>query len=242
MLNENQFINKIILITGSSQGIGKELAVKFADKKAKLIINYSRSASKALNIFKTIKKLSPDSILIKADVSKLKEVEKMFKKIIQKFGRVDILINNAGIVCEHSNFLKTSQKEWQRTIDVNLTGTYNCLRTAAPYFLKQRKGKILNISSLRSLYGASDIIAYSASKAGVDNLTKSFAKIFGADIMVNSLLLGRMNLGMSQTSDSKKNLVDFNKFFNQVATLVSDKSKLTGQIITGLPKKISNEI
>jgi 3-oxoacyl-[acyl-carrier protein] reductase len=238
-----KFQNKIILITGAGKGIGRELAIFLSkNNNSRIIINYSKSKNQAVNTVKEISKLGGQAIAIRADISKRNDVLKMVNKTIKRFGRIDILINNAGIV-EANDWKNISDKEWQRVVDVNLKGTFECSRAAGQIMLRQKHGKIINISSLRGILGASDIIAYSTAKAGVINLTKSFAKALAPYVNVNCLVLGRMNIGMNRTDDKKlikdfagetlvKRMGSIDDIIASVDFLTSDKSSfITGQTL-----------
>lgn len=197
------FANKIVFVTGASRGIGNALAIAFAEKKAKVVVNYNSSKKEAEKTVKQITDSGGQAIKIKANVSKKKEVDKMVKQIIKKEKKIDILINNAGVV-ESSSWRNLNDKDWQKVIEVNLKGVFECSRAVGLLMLSQKYGKIINISSLRGLLGAEDIIAYGAAKAGVINLTKSFAKALSPNVNVNCIALGRMNIGMSKTANKNK--------------------------------------
>jgi len=164
-----EFKNKIILVTGSSRGIGKATALAFAKEGAKLIINYSKSKEEAEQVKEEINKIS-EAIAIKCDVSKEKQVKKMFDKIIAKFGKIDILVNNAGTYIDGDEW-NGNEKIWEETLRLDLISVMNTSKYVAEIFLKQKSGIIVNISSRYSLSGAYDSLAYSAAKAGVANLT-----------------------------------------------------------------------
>jgi len=237
------FKNKIILITGSARGIGHHLALEFGKLQATIIVNFSKSKTEALNTVTKIEQNGGKAIIIKANVSKIQDVKSMCRQIIKKCGRVDILINNAGAVFEDMDWTKHDHKNWDKTIAVNLTGVFNCILAVAPIMIKQKSGKILNISSLRSILGATDIIAYAAAKAGVNNLTKSYAKILSPYINVNSLVLGKINYGINQITDQKttkklfannlmKRLGNQDDVFNATSFLTSFQSDfITGQTL-----------
>jgi len=236
MLRTNTYFhNKTILITGSSRGIGQYMAQRFAALGSIIIVNYSQSAADAYTTVSTIEKQGGQAVAIKANISDRDMVESMYSQILSKYGHLDILINNAGAVFKGD--------DWTKTIATNLTGTYNCLHAAMPIMKNQESGKILNISSLRSILGATDIAAYAAAKAGVDNLTKSFAKILSPYVNVNSLVLGRIDGGMNQIKDNQtknelantnllKRLGSLQDVFQTAKFLVSNKSSfITGQSI-----------
>ena len=237
------FKNSVILITGSSHGLGKILAINFAKLGAVVIINYYHSKEKALETLNEITNFGGKAIIIKTDISKLKNVQFMANKIIKTYHKIDILINNAGGVFENSDWTKHNQSDWEKTISLNLTGSFNCLSVIGQTMLKQKSGKIVNISSLRSILGANDVVAYSASKAGVNNLTKSFAKILSPHVNVNTIVPGRINIGVGLIKnilDSKntkktnllKRLCSPIDIFNVTKFLCSTESEfITGQTI-----------
>ena len=191
--------NKIVLVTGSSRGIGKAIALLFAKEGAKVIVNYSKSEKEANEVLNEIKKTS-DGIAIKCDVSNENEVKSMIEKIIRKFGRLDILINNAGIVFDIPLFEKTVE-QWNKTLGVNLIGTFLCSKYAVPYIKKQKSGVIINIASTNGIDSLSPESAdYDASKAGVISLTKNLASELAPNIRVNCVAPGWVN------TDINKNL------------------------------------
>lgn len=236
------FQNKVVLITGSGRGIGASLALAFAQSGASVIVNYFHSKKEAILVVNKIKTLGRKAIAIKADVSKRKDVEFLVNEAIRKFGRIDVLINNAGIV-ESCSWENISEKDWHRTIDINLKGVFECGRIVGQQMLKQKYGKIINIVSLRGFLGAEDIMAYAAAKAGVINLTKSFAKAFAPFVNVNCLCLGPINVGMNQKNNLERNkqltnqtlikrLGKIEDVINGVRFLASDKSSfITGHIL-----------
>lgn len=169
---------KVVVITGSSKGIGRETAKAFAKENAKVVINYCHSDTIAKNLFDEIKTYNENCVLVKADVTKSDEVTAFYHEVIKAFGRVDILINNAG-VCDDNLIQMMPIEQWQRVIDVNLTGMFLCSREFSKVMIKQKCGKIINISSLKGKEGAAGQVNYSASKAGVIGFTKALAKEVG---------------------------------------------------------------
>jgi 3-oxoacyl-[acyl-carrier protein] reductase len=188
---------KVALITGSSRGIGKATAILFAQEGAKIVINYSKSEKEAKETLKEIEKIS-EAIIIKCDVSDEKQVQKMIEETIKKFERIDILVNNAGIVYDIPIFEKTL-KQFRRTLDVNLIGTFLCSKYVSPYMLKQGSGSIINISSTNGINTPSPESAdYDASKAGIISLTKNLAKELAPKIRVNSIAPGWIDTDMNK--------------------------------------------
>lgn len=196
--------NKIILITGSSRGLGKEIAYRLAEQKATVIINYNNSKKEALELQEKIKNdFDIDSMTIKCDVSKESEVKKMIEKIIKKYGRIDILINNAAISIDDA-LLTKDVKNFKKVIDINLIGTFLTIKHVSKYMLKNKSGKIINISSTNGIdtfYPES--ADYDASKAGVISLTHNFAKELAPIITVNSIAPGWINTDMNKDLDKK---------------------------------------
>ena len=189
---------KIALVTGASRGIGRAIAKLFAQEGAKVVINYSRSEKEASSLAEEIKKQGGEVLLIKADVSKPQEVKEMVKKTLARFGRIDILINNAGVLVQAS-FLESTAQMWNKMMDVNLKGSYLCAKEVAPLMLKQKSGKIINISSVSGLAQKSALgnVPYATSKAGVIGLTRSLAVNLGSTINVNAICPGLIETDMS---------------------------------------------
>lgn len=210
----------VVLVTGSSRGLGKELVIEYAKRGLDVVINYYKSESKAKTLEKYINENYPvKTLCIKCDISKEEEVEEMFNKIIDEFGRIDILVNNASI-CKDTLFNDIKVVEFQRILDVNLIGTFLCSKYASKFMLENKKGVIVNISSTNGLdtyYPES--AAYDASKAGIINLTHNMAKEYAPFIRVNCICPGWMNtdmnkeLSMEQIRKEKRKIL-LNKFAN----------------------------
>lgn len=185
---------KKVLITGGAKGIGRQTAKLFCEKGYEVYINYLTSEIEAQKLAK-----ETGVIPIKADVSSPKEVEEMFAKI----GGVDVLINNAGIA-QQKLFCDITYEEWDRMIGVNLTGVFNCTKSALPYMINKKAGSIVNISSMWGICGASCEVHYSASKAGVIGLTKALAKEVGpSGITVNCIAPGMIDTDMNKNFDAE---------------------------------------
>lgn len=195
--------NKIVLITGASRGIGKAIALLFAEQGAKIIVDYYVSDYEpdadinAKKVVEEIKKLGSDAILIECDVSNEKKVKELIDIALEKYKKIDILINNAGVVYDVS-FSKKSINQWKRTLDVNLLGTFLCSKYVSPHMLKVG-GKIINISSTNGINSfSSETMDYDASKAGVIILTRDLAKELAPKIQVNSIAPGWVNTEMNK--------------------------------------------
>ncbi len=185
--------NKIALITGASKGIGKATALLLAKEGATVVVNYFSSEEDAFSVVDEIKNSGSETIAIKCDVSKDEDVNSMIQEIIDKFRKIDILVNNAGVLIPKS-FDETTIEIWNKTIDSNLLGTYNCIKAVSKEMKKQKSGKIINLSSIASIVGSLSSAPYSVSKAGIDALTKTLAPEFGKfGITINSVAPGPVN-------------------------------------------------
>ncbi len=184
------FKNKVILITGSSQGIGRTIALKFASLEAKIALNDIHFQKSILEEVKhEIQQQGGQANCFLADVSKYEEVEKMLEEIKKEFGGLDILVNNAGI-CQDKTLAKMSIQEWQKVIDIDLTGVFNCSK-AALSLIVPNQGKIINISSVVGQRGNFGQTNYAAAKAGIIGFTKSLAKEVGKfGVTVNAIAPG----------------------------------------------------
>ncbi len=166
---------KVAIITGSSRGIGKAAALAFAEQGGKIVVNYARSSDAADAVVAQIEDMGGKAISLQADVSKADEVDALIKGTMDKFGRIDVLVNNAGITRD-TLLLRMKPEDWQAVIDLNLTGVFLCTRAVSKIMLKQRSGRIINISSVAGLMGNPGQANYSAAKAGVIGFTKTIAK------------------------------------------------------------------
>jgi 3-oxoacyl-[acyl-carrier protein] reductase len=193
-------MKKTVLITGASRGIGRETAKLFASKGYNVVINYLNSEKLAKEL---VKELEQSAIAIKADVSDIESVDNMFKSAKEVFGNIDILINNAGIALGEL-FTKTSRQEFDRIFDVNIGGIFNCCKAVIPDMIKNHKGKIINVSSIWGICGASCEVIYSASKAAVIGFTKALAKELGpSGININCIAPGIIDTDMNSDLDKE---------------------------------------
>jgi len=167
------------VVTGASRGIGKATALTFAREGANVVVNFQRNSEKAEEVAKRIREIGREALPIRADVSRINEVENMVKAALDKFGRIDILVNNAGITWR-KGIQDTTEEEWDRVMAVNLRGAFNCIKAVSKQMIDQRYGKIINISSADGL-GVANLrnAAYACSKAGVVQLAKSAALELG---------------------------------------------------------------
>lgn len=185
-----RFKDKIVLITGSSRGIGRATAIAFAEEGANIVVNYVENMAAAEDVVAKIKELGRDAIAIQADVASEDAVRNMIEKTVEKFGGIDVLVNNAGIVWDIPIFTKTVE-QWERTFQVNLLGTFLCAKYAAPYMKDRSGASILNISSTNGIDSLSpDSADYDTTKAGVISLTKNLSQSLAPHIRVNSIAPG----------------------------------------------------
>ena len=181
---------KTVIITGASRGIGKTMAIAFALKGYNVLINYNHSKVEAIKLYKKLQDKKLSVKIYQADISKRKEADEMIDFSIKHFNGIDVLINNAGI-SQTKLFTDISENEWDNMININLKGVFNCTQSVLRYMLREKKGKIINISSIWGMVGASCEVHYSAAKAGIIGLTKALAKELGpSNIQVNCIAPG----------------------------------------------------
>ncbi|WP_461206995.1 3-oxoacyl-[acyl-carrier-protein] reductase [Clostridium sp. DL1XJH146] len=232
--------NKTAIITGASRGIGRAIALKLAEKEANIVVNYRSSKEEAENLCDELKKFGVEVLLVKADVSNFDEAEFLIKEAKDKFGSIDILVNNAGIT-KDGLFMRMKEKDFDDVINVNLKGAYNCLRHVVPIMMKQKSGRIINISSVVGVLGNAGQVNYAASKAGVIGMTKSLAKEIGSrGITVNAVAPGFIDTDMTKKlSDKVKDTIKQNIALKKLGTTdnVADTvyflASSMGEYITG---------
>jgi len=234
---------KTALVTGSGRGLGKAIALKLAQMGANIVLNDIETSDSVDATAKEFIDAGYNVLVVKGDVRNVEDVENMMKKILEVFGRLDILVNNAGITRD-TLILKMTEKDWEDVIGINLTGAFNCTRAAAKIMVKQRSGKIINISSVAGVMGNPGQANYSASKAGLIGLTKSVAKeLASRNITCNAVAPGLIMSKMTEVlpdkvKESYLNSIPLKRFgtpedvANVVGFLASDDANyITGQVI-----------
>ncbi len=212
---------KVIVITGASKGIGASLAWKFAKEQAYVVINYFHSESQAIELYKKICQFNSNCILVKADVTKPEEVRTLYKRTINRYGKIDTLINNTGI-CDDNLVQLMTIKQWNRVINTNLNGTFLCSREFSKTMIRQKQGKIINIASLKGQEGCIGQANYASSKAGIIALTKTMAKELGKyNIAVNAFCPGFIITDLNKDNKIKLNMAR-DKSVMRIDTLIDD--------------------
>ena len=194
-------MKKTVLVTGASRGIGAAVALEAAKLGYNVVVNYNKSEDRANDIVNKARCLGADCIAVKADVSDADEVCRMCKAAIEEFGGVDILVNNAGI-SSFSLFTDISEEMWDKTFDTNVKGAYLVTKEILPGMINKKSGRIINISSIWGICGASCEVHYSASKAALIGMTKALAKELGpSNITVNCVAPGVIDTEMNKLCD-----------------------------------------
>ena len=178
---------KVALITGATRGIGKEIALELAQNGFDIAVNYRSMQEGMEELKKEIEAKSVRCEFVGADVANFEQCESMVKETIEKFGKIDILVNNAGIT-KDGLIMRMKKEDFEAVIDINLVGTFNVTRNVIPYMIKQKSGRIINVSSVVGVAGNAGQTNYSASKAGIIGFTKSLAKeVASRNILVNAI-------------------------------------------------------
>ena len=235
---------RVALVTGSTRGIGKAIALRLASSGMIVVVNGTTSEERINEVVNKIRENGGEAIGIKADVSRKEDVDRVFSKITEELGRLDILINNAGITRDNL-LMRMSEEDWDEVIRINLKSVFLCSKAAFRLMRKNRWGRIINISSIVGIIGNAGQANYAASKAGIIGVTKSLAKEFASSgILVNAVAPGFIVTDMtSKLTDKVKetflSMIPLKRFgepediANVVAFLVSDEaSYITGQVIS----------
>lgn len=189
---------KVVFVTGGSRGIGKAIALKYAQNGYNVVINYVSDKTNVEELQKEFTKLNVECLIEKADVSKSEEVEKIVKKAIEKFNKIDVLVNNAGITRDNL-VMKMNDEEFDAVYETNLKGVFHTIHHTSRYFLKQKSGRIINISSVSGITGNAGQANYCAAKAGVIGLTKSVAReLSSRGITANVVAPGMIETDMTK--------------------------------------------
>ena len=239
-MNENA---KVALITGATRGIGKQIALELASQGYNIALNYRKQNEELEALKKEIESQNVKCLTVYGDVSNYEDVEKFIKEIIKEFGKIDVLVNNAGIT-KDMLLMRMKKEDFEQVIDTNLVGTFNVTKNVVPYMMKARSGRIINISSVVGISGNAGQTNYSASKAGIIGFTKSLAKeIASRNILVNAVAPGFIETNMTDVlKDDVKQEIAKNiplkrmgtaqDVANVVKFLASDDSSyITGQVI-----------
>lgn len=235
--------DKVCIITGSSRGIGKAIALEFAKKGAKLAINSTSENDVAKATLEEIKELGAECVLVTGNVANTQDAKNIIDSCIEKYGRIDVLVNNAGITRDNL-LMRMSEEDWDSCIDINLKGAFNCIKAASRPMMKQKNTSIINITSVVGISGNPGQANYSASKAGLIGLTKSVAKEFSKKgIRCNAVAPGFIQSDMTdklpeEIKEKYFDSIPLGRFGNPedvaklCAFLASDLSSyITGQVI-----------
>lgn len=244
--------NKVALITGSSRGIGKAIAIKFATMGIKLILNYRKREEEANKTLEEIKSAGSEAIAIRCNVAKYEEVKQLVKQARDHFGKIDILVNNAALGIANS-FLEMDVESWQKQIEVSLNSCFYVTKEVVSDMINQRWGRIINISSLAGIYGIKYLSAYSAAKAGVIALTKVLdAELSQYNITVNAIAPGFVETEMGFSyfkvlelmKGIKNPLEKFLKYSTLTKKLVKSEevAEVASMLISPLAENITGQI
>jgi len=237
--------DKSAIVTGGSQGIGTAISLELAKEGADICLTFRKHEKEAMEVRDQILSMGRKAVAVKCDIASFAEAEAVVKGALEAFGRIDVLVNNAGMNWDGVSW-KMSEEQWDRVIEVNLKGYFNFTRHVAPLFKDQKSGKIVNITSINGLRGKFGQTNYSASKAGIIGYTKALAKELGAfNVNVNAVAPGLIETPMLTQSDARDKIVDMamaeivlkrvgtpEDLANVVVFLASEKARhITGEVI-----------
>jgi 3-oxoacyl-[acyl-carrier protein] reductase len=205
--------DRIALVTGSSRGVGRAIALAYAREGAKVMVNYTSNEKAAKEVVEAIQKMGNQAVAVKADVAKKMEAEALVKATVDHFGGIDVLVNNAGFT-RPAMMTKMTEQQWDEVVDLHLKGAFLCTQAAAQHMIAKNRGKIINITSVAGVVGTVGQINYSAAKGGVISMTKSMARELARyNICANVISLGIVTTDMSEkiTTDEKLKEVYMNR-------------------------------
>lgn len=236
-------MGKVALITGATRGIGKQIALTLADGGYDIALNYRKEDENLINTKKEIEEKNVKCLAVKGDISNFEDTEKLVEEVIKEYGKIDVLVNNAGIT-KDMLLVRMKKEDFESVIDVNLVGTFNVTKNVISYMMKARSGRIINISSVVGVAGNSGQTSYSASKAGIIGFTKSLAKeVASRNILVNAIAPGFIETNMTDVLKDElkeeiakniplKRMGNTQDVANVVKFLASeDSAYITGQVI-----------
>jgi 3-oxoacyl-[acyl-carrier protein] reductase len=237
--------DKIALVTGSSRGVGRAVALGLAKQGANVVVNYTSNENAANEVVETIQSMGRKAITVKADVAQKAEVENLVNSAIDTFGRLDILVNNAGFT-RPAMMIKMTEDQWDQVVDIHLKGAFLCAQAAGLHMKEQKRGKIINVTSVAGIVGTVGQINYSAAKGGIISMTKSIARELARyNVCANVISLGIVATDMTEKirSDEKLKEIYMNRILLKrfaeaddiapaFAFLASDESNyITGQLL-----------
>ncbi len=237
--------DKIALVTGSSRGVGRAVALGLAEQGANVVVNYTSNENAANEVVETIQSMGRKAIAVKADVAQKTEVENLVNSAIDTFGRLDILVNNAGFT-RPAMMIKMTEDQWDQVVDIHLKGAFLCAQAAGLHMKEQKSGKIINVTSVAGIVGTVGQINYSAAKGGIISMTKSIARELARyNVCANVISLGIVATDMTEKirSDEKLKEIYMNRILLKrfaeaddiapaFAFLASDESNyITGQLL-----------
>lgn len=236
--------DKVAIVTGSSRGIGRAIAFKLASLGAKVVVNYNRSSEAAQEVVEKIKAEGGEAFAFQADVSQPEQAQALIEAALETYGRLDILVNNAGVTRD-ALLMRMKEEDWDVVLDTNLKSAFNCTKVAQRAMIKQRYGRIINISSVVGLSGNPGQANYSAAKAGLIGFTKAVAKeLASRNITVNAVAPGFIETDMTanlpqEVKESALNMTPLGRFgkpedvASAVTFLASDEASfITGQVLS----------
>ena len=235
----------VALVTGSSRGVGRAIALAYAKEGAKVVVNYTSNEKAAKEVAEAINQIGSQAIVVRADVAKREEADSLVQTAIDEFGRLDVLVNNAGFT-RPAMMLKMTEEQWDEVVDIHLKGAFLCSQAAGRQMKEQNNGKIINVTSVAGLVGTVGQINYSAAKGGIISMTKSIARELARyNVCANVISIGILAMGMSEKITTDENLKEI--YMNRILLkrfgqpedvspafvfLASDESNyITGQLL-----------